>query len=105
MSVAVAGGAYQSVSGKFAREAGLHDLIDTRWATVAHGVGKAHIIGRIHSVPIVVGGLHRVSTFYVIEGFKDRVLLGMDFFVSRREADSNVLVLMNIREALQMCHR
>lgn len=83
VSAVVASDVDQTVSGAFARDAGLHDLIDTRWATVAHGVGSAHIIGRIHTVLIVVGGLHRVSTFYVIENFRDRVLLGMDFFVCR----------------------
>merc|ERR1719215_138892 len=76
-----------------ARNCGILDLVDTRFAGVAMGVGTGKILGRIHMVQLQIGHVHFPcsvtvmddATLPMADGDKDKVapkdmdfLLGLD---------------------------
>ncbi|KAI9189353.1 DNA damage-inducible protein 1 [Blastocladiella emersonii ATCC 22665] len=78
-------GAQSTIMSKPMAEAcGLADLIDTRFAGTAVGVGSAKILGRVHAAELVVGSpdkpLYLMCSFTVLDGDKHSVdlLFGLD---------------------------
>jgi len=62
MKAFVDSGAQRSIMSRSAAEkCGILRLMDTRFAGVARGVGAGVICGRVHAVPVVVGGENHVS--------------------------------------------
>jgi DNA damage-inducible protein 1 len=53
-------------------------LLDTRFSGIARGVGTAKIMGRIHSAPMQVAGLHLGCAYTVMEGRDVDLLFGLD---------------------------
>jgi DNA damage-inducible protein 1 len=53
-------------------------LLDTRFSGIARGVGTAKILGRIHSAPMQVAGLHLGCAYTVMEGRDVDLLFGLD---------------------------
>ncbi|CAJ1930600.1 unnamed protein product [Cylindrotheca closterium] len=81
------------MSKKMARNCGILDLVDTRFAGVAMGVGTGKILGRIHMVQLQIGHIHFPCSVTVMDdatmpmagGDKDKAkpqdmdfLLGLD---------------------------
>lgn len=81
------------MSKKMARNCGILDLVDTRFAGVAMGVGTGKILGRIHMVQLQIGHVHFPcsvtvmddATMPMADGGKDKAkpqdmdfLLGLD---------------------------
>jgi len=54
------------------------NLIDTRFAGVAVGVGSSKILGRIHMADLEIGGAIIKCSFTVLENNKVDLLFGLD---------------------------
>ena len=61
-----------------AERLGIMRLIDYRYAGVAKGVGTSKIIGRIHAVPMKIGGLFLTISITVLEDKSMEFLFGLD---------------------------
>lgn len=75
------------ISKSCALRCGLEDLIDVRFAAIAHGVGSGKILGRIHSVQLKLGSLFLPCSLTVLDNDSSSslsnaslpdVLLGLD---------------------------
>ena len=76
-------GAQQSImSKKFAEEAGISHLIDTRYNGVAKGVGEQKILGKIWLVDIDFGDLHLPCSFIILETLDIDVIFGLNMLIS-----------------------
>lgn len=82
-----------------AEQCGIAHLIDTRFQGMAMGVGTARILGRIHNVPIEVGGVFLATSFTVMEGKGVDFLLGLDMLKKHRaviDLKENVLHIADV---------
>lgn len=63
---------------RFAERCGLARLVDTAYEGIATGVGTKRMIGRIHTCPIKIQGIHFTSSLSVLEGSEDHMIFGID---------------------------
>jgi len=54
------------------------NLLDTRFAGMAVGVGSSRILGRIHIADMEIGGVTLPCSFTVLEDNKVDLLFGLD---------------------------
>jgi len=66
------------ISQDCARKCGIMNLLDTRYAGTAVGVGSSKILGRIHVADMHVGGITLPCSFTVLEDNKVDLLFGLD---------------------------
>jgi DNA damage-inducible protein 1 len=66
------------ISQDCARECGIMNLLDTRFAGMAVGVGSSKILGRIHIADLEIGGTVLPCSFTVLEDNKVDLLFGLD---------------------------
>eukprot|EP00698_Gefionella_okellyi_P013311 TRINITY_DN3638_c0_g1_i2.p1 TRINITY_DN3638_c0_g1~~TRINITY_DN3638_c0_g1_i2.p1 ORF type:complete len:365 (+),score=82.49 TRINITY_DN3638_c0_g1_i2:249-1343(+) len=79
ISAFVDSGAQMTImSQKCAERCGIMRLMDTRFQGMAHGVGSAKILGRIHMAPMKIGTQMFYSSFTILEGDGMEFLLGLD---------------------------
>ncbi|KAI3889214.1 hypothetical protein MKX03_006446 [Papaver bracteatum] len=66
------------ISKSCAERCGLLRLLDRRYKGVAHGVGQAEILGRIHVAPIKIGDVFYPCSFMVLDAPNMEFLFGLD---------------------------
>lgn len=66
------------ISQDCAKKCGIYNLIDTRFAGMAQGVGTSKILGRVHIAKMEVGGVEIPCSFTVLEDNKVDLLFGLD---------------------------
>lgn len=72
-----------------AERCGITRLIDKRFSGIARGVGEGRILGRVHSVPIKIGGQHLPCSIQILEGDIKEFLFGLDM-LRRHQANINL---------------
>jgi len=78
------GSEFSVISLPTARRLGLEPYIDRRMQGVAAGVGVAPILGRLHSVPVMLGPLSVTMDFEVLQVDEAIIMLGMDIMKKYR---------------------
>jgi hypothetical protein len=68
----------------FAQKCQVHYLIDERCQTTTIGIGVQKSIGRIHSLPLNIGGCVFTNPFVVVDGPLQAPLLGVDWLLKNR---------------------
>ena len=68
----------------FCEKVGLLDLIDTRFKSVAYGVGKQDIIGKIHyqEIDIQNKGVSLPCSFSILKHMDVDIIFGLDMLIS-----------------------
>jgi len=66
------------ISKQCAEKCGIINMMDTRFAGMAVGVGSSRILGRIHMADLEICGTVLPSTFTVLEDNKVDLLFGLD---------------------------
>jgi DNA damage-inducible protein 1 len=61
-----------------AEKCGVSHLIDDRFSGIAHGIGTAKILGKVHQAKIQVGDAELDCAFTVMEGKEVDLLFGLD---------------------------
>ena len=67
------------MSENYAKECGIFDLIDTRFAGMAAGVGTGKILGKVHIAQLEIGGVFFPCSISVMETPKDKNAQDMPF--------------------------
>ena len=66
------------ISKDCAERCGIMNLLDTRFAGMAVGVGSSRILGRVHVAEMVIGDAKLECSFTVLEDNKVDLLFGLD---------------------------
>lgn len=72
------------ISEEFCKKAQIMHLIDTKFKTMAIGVGQQEMIGRIHKIPVGFGNYQENLSFYVMPLPKFHLLIGLDMLQKYR---------------------
>lgn len=66
------------ISQQCATDCGIMNLLDTRFAGMAKGVGTSRILGRVHLAELEIGGVVLQCSFTVLENNDVDLLFGLD---------------------------